>query len=57
MQQSSEPGGMPDYYVKWCNLPYAEATWENGRLIEERSREQIRLYKEREQNRWGSRRK
>ena len=48
---------MPDYYVKWCNLPYAEATWENGRLIEERSREQIRLYKEREQNRWGSRRK
>jgi chromodomain-helicase-DNA-binding protein 1 len=22
----------PDYYVKWKNLPYSEATWENGKV-------------------------
>ena len=37
----------PDYYVKWRNLPYAEATWESGKLIEEDSQEQIKNYK------WG----
>ena len=28
-----------------------EATWENGRLIEDRGQEQIRAYKEREESR------
>lgn len=42
----------PDYYVKWKNLPYAEATWENGRLIEEQNQEAIMKYKEREESRF-----
>ena len=29
----------------------SEATWENGKLIEERCQEQIRAYKEREESR------
>ena len=24
---------LPDYLVKWCGLPYAECTWEDGELI------------------------
>jgi len=42
----------PDYYVKWKNLPYADATWENGRLIEEQNQEAIIKYKEREESKF-----
>ena len=35
----------PDYYVKWKNLPYADATWESGKLIEEDNQDQIRQYR------------
>jgi len=42
----------PDYYVKWKNLSYAEATWESGKLIEEENQEQIRLYRMREESRY-----
>merc|ERR1719195_1122364 len=52
MQRGGEEEEFPDYYVKWKNLPYAEATWENGKLIEERGQEQIRAYKEREESRY-----
>jgi len=52
MQRGGEEEEFPDYYVKWKNLPYAEATWENGKLIEERCQEQIRAYKEREESRY-----
>jgi len=52
MQRGGEEEEFPDYYVKWKNLPYAEATWENGRLIEDRGQEQIRAYKEREESRY-----
>ena len=32
-QQYPEAGAeYPDYYVKWKNLPYSEATWENGKV-------------------------
>merc|ERR1719391_1780831 len=40
----------PDYYVKWRNLPYSEATWESGKLIEEENQEQIRQYRIREES-------
>ena len=36
------------------NLRSLEATWENGKLIEERCQEQIRAYKEREESRCDS---
>merc|ERR1711970_119159 len=52
MQRGGDEEEFPDYYVKWKNLPYAEATWENGKLIEERCQEQIRAYKEREESRY-----
>ena len=42
----------PDYYVKWRNLPYSEATWESGKLIEEENQEQIRQYRIREESRY-----
>ena len=42
----------PDYYVKWRNLPYAEATWESGKLIEEENQEQIRHFRMREESRF-----
>ena len=32
-QQYPEAGAeYPDYYVKWKNLPYVEATWESGEV-------------------------
>lgn len=40
----------PDYYVKWRNLPYADATWESGKLIEEENQEQIKNYRVREES-------
>jgi chromodomain-helicase-DNA-binding protein 1 len=42
----------PDYYVKWRNLPYSEATWESGKLIEEENSEAIRQFKMREESRY-----
>jgi len=42
----------PDYYIKWKNLPYAEATWENGKLIEDENEEAIKKFKEREESKY-----
>jgi len=42
----------PDYYVKWKNLPYADATWETGKLIEDKFQDVIRKFKEREDSRY-----
>ncbi|XP_026286937.1 chromodomain-helicase-DNA-binding protein 1 isoform X2 [Frankliniella occidentalis] len=40
-----------DYYVKWENLPYSEATWEDGILINGRWPEKVKEYREREDSR------
>ena len=42
----------PAYYVKWKNLPYADATMETGQLIEEQAGAAIRKFKEREESRY-----
>merc|ERR1719435_190977 len=52
MQTAMGDEEYPDYYVKWRNLPYADATWENGKLIEEQTQEAIMKYKEREESRF-----
>ncbi|XP_036148623.1 chromodomain-helicase-DNA-binding protein 1 isoform X3 [Monomorium pharaonis] len=38
----------PDYYCKWENLSYAEATWEDGTLIVKRWPEKIKEFRDRE---------
>ena len=53
---AGEPGAIISHYLKceyWSslNLILLEATWENGKLIEELCQEQIRAYKEREESR------
>ncbi|KAK3920680.1 Chromodomain-helicase-DNA-binding protein 1 [Frankliniella fusca] len=40
-----------DYYVKWENLPYSEATWEDGILINSRWPIKVKEYREREDSR------
>merc|ERR1711892_1089231 len=52
MQGSVGDEEYPDYYVKWKNLPYADATWENGKLIQEQNQEAIMKYKEREESKF-----
>merc|ERR1711892_764803 len=52
MQGSVGDEEYPDYYVKWKNLPYADATWENGKLIQEKNQEAIMKYKEREESKF-----
>ena len=47
-----EDAEYPDYYVKWRNLPYSEATWESGKLIEEENGEQVRQFRMREESRY-----
>ena len=52
-RQMPEPDAeFPDYYVKWRNLPYVDATWESGRLIEDENQEQIRQFRMREESRF-----
>ncbi|XP_012220064.1 chromodomain-helicase-DNA-binding protein 1 isoform X2 [Linepithema humile] len=38
----------PDYFSKWENLSYAEATWEDGALIEKKWPEKIKEFRDRE---------
>ncbi|XP_011692493.1 PREDICTED: chromodomain-helicase-DNA-binding protein 1 isoform X2 [Wasmannia auropunctata] len=38
----------PDYYCKWENLSYAEATWEDGTLIVKKWPEKIKEFRDRE---------
>lgn len=52
MQWSDKDAEYPDYYVKWSNLPYSDATWENGQLIEEDNQEQIMQFKVREESKF-----
>ena len=52
MQAPLEEDDYPDYYVKWKNLPYMEATWETGKIIEDSCQEAIRKFKEREESKY-----
>ena len=52
MQAPLTEDDYPDYYVKWKNLPYADATWENGKLLEDKCQEAIRKFKEREESKY-----
>ena len=52
MQAPLADDEFPDYYVKWKNLPYADATWENGKLIEDKCQDAIMKFKEREESRY-----
>lgn len=38
----------PDYFCKWENLSYAEATWEDGTLIVKKWPEKIKEFRDRE---------
>lgn len=38
----------PDYFCKWDNLSYAEATWEDGTLIVKKWPEKIKEFRDRE---------
>ncbi|XP_029664052.1 chromodomain-helicase-DNA-binding protein 1 isoform X2 [Formica exsecta] len=38
----------PDYFCKWDNLPYADATWEDGALIVKKWPEKIKEFRDRE---------
>lgn len=40
----------PDYFSKWENLPYAEATWEDGALIIKKWPEKIKEFRGREES-------
>ncbi|KAF4525532.1 hypothetical protein B566_EDAN015840, partial [Ephemera danica] len=40
-----------DYYVKWENLPYSEATWEDGKLIENKWPQKVKEFRDREDSR------
>ena len=40
----------PEYYVKWENLPYSEATWEEGSLLARKSLEAIEDFNRRKES-------
>lgn len=40
--------GTTEYFVKWECLPYADATWESGKLIQSRDPDVIQKFKKRE---------
>ncbi|XP_021925185.1 chromodomain-helicase-DNA-binding protein 1 isoform X3 [Zootermopsis nevadensis] len=40
----------PDYYIKWESLPYAEATWEDGSIIEKKWPKKIKEFRDREES-------
>ncbi|KAL3289544.1 hypothetical protein HHI36_022961 [Cryptolaemus montrouzieri] len=42
-------GGL-DYYIKWESLPYAEATWEDAALIQQKWPKKIEEFEDREQS-------
>lgn len=41
-------GTHPDYYIKWESLPYSEATWEDGSIIEKKWPKKIKEFQDRE---------
>ncbi|PNF16997.1 Chromodomain-helicase-DNA-binding protein 1 [Cryptotermes secundus] len=43
-------GAHPDYYIKWESLPYAEATWEDGSIIEKKWPKKIKEFQDREES-------
>lgn len=43
-------GSHPDYYIKWESLPYAEATWEDGSIIEKKWPKKIKEFRDREES-------
>lgn len=43
-----KPDGGTDYYIKWENLPYSEATWEDSALIQRKWPKKIEEFYERE---------
>ena len=40
----SEDTGFPEYLVKWHGLPYADCTWEDGKLLNERFPDALEEY-------------
>ena len=44
-RRKNDDEGKTEYYVKWKNLPYSEATWEDEKLIKQKYRDQYELFK------------
>ncbi|KAK9890213.1 hypothetical protein WA026_010322 [Henosepilachna vigintioctopunctata] len=48
--KTNKPEGGVDYYIKWESLPYADATWEDAGLIQQKWPRKIEEFEEREQS-------
>ncbi|XP_053961263.1 chromodomain-helicase-DNA-binding protein 1 [Anastrepha ludens] len=46
--RNEKPDGMSEYLCKWQSLPYAEATWEDGVLVQRKWQRCVEQYEERE---------
>lgn len=46
--QQEKPDGSVDYLCKWESLPYADATWEDSKLVERKWQEKIDEFLQRE---------
>ncbi|XP_014098875.2 chromodomain-helicase-DNA-binding protein 1 [Bactrocera oleae] len=46
--RNEKPDGMSEYLCKWQSLPYAEATWEDGSLVQRKWQRCVEQYEERE---------
>ncbi|QQP39891.1 ChromodomainhelicaseDNAbinding protein 1like, partial [Caligus rogercresseyi] len=51
-QRTGDEGGL-EYYIKWKNLPYVEATWESGDLIDGEFESVIENFKFRQESRYA----
>ncbi|XP_044766089.1 chromodomain-helicase-DNA-binding protein 1 [Coccinella septempunctata] len=48
--KAEKPEGGLDYYIKWESLPYADATWEDAALIQQKWPKKIEEFEDREQS-------
>ncbi|XP_067621810.1 chromodomain-helicase-DNA-binding protein 1 isoform X2 [Eurosta solidaginis] len=46
--RNEKPDGMSEYLCKWQSLPYAEATWEDGILVQRKWQRCVEQFEERE---------
>uniref|UniRef100_W8AZH4 Chromodomain-helicase-DNA-binding protein 1 n=1 Tax=Ceratitis capitata TaxID=7213 RepID=W8AZH4_CERCA len=46
--RNEKPDGTSEYLCKWQSLPYAEATWEDGALVQRKWQRCVEQYEERE---------
>ena len=44
-RRKNEEGTKTEYYIKWTNLPYSEATWEDEELVKKHYRSQYESFK------------